>query len=168
MYPRNRCVINFNDKIILERILLHKNNYNAIYRDSLKYKFFLESDHIDIDKNTIEVLNNENGTISEHKIIPIGYHKKNKFIWNINTRDIIEDHIYQTDFPINIISTRLRSKIFSKKCRFTKIKYKNIIPYLVSITNPLFNVIHFDNDEKCIRYYFLISKEPIFICYPSY
>ena len=40
MFHNNRRVINFNDKIILERILLHKNNYNVIYRDSLKYKFF--------------------------------------------------------------------------------------------------------------------------------
>ena len=129
MFHNNRRVINFNDKIILERILLHKNNYNVIYRDSLKYKFFLESDHINNNKNTIELLNNENGIISEHKIIPIGYHKKNKFIWNIDTHDIIEDHIYQTDFPINIISTRLRSKIFSKNVDLLKLNIK--ILYLI-------------------------------------
>jgi hypothetical protein len=163
MFPRNRKIINFNDKIILQRILSHKNNYNVIYRNSLKYKFFLESDHIDIDKNTIEVLNNVNNVINTHKIIPIGYHKKNKFIWNINTYNIIENHIYQTNFPINIMSTKLRTKIFSKTCKFSKIEYRNIIPYLVSITNPIFNVIHFDNNEKSIRYYFLISKEPTFM-----
>ena len=129
MFHNNRRVINFNDKIILERILLHKNNYNVIYRDSLKYKFFLESDHINNNKNTIELLNNENGIISEHKIIPIGYHKKNKFIWNIDTHDIIEDHIYQTDFPINIISTRFRSKIFSKNVDLLKLNIK--ILYLI-------------------------------------
>jgi len=166
MFSNNRRIINFNDKIILQRILSHKNNYNVIYRNSLKYKFFLESDHIHNHKNTIELLNNENGIISTHKIIPIGYHKKNKFIWNTNMNYIMEDHIYQTNLPINIISQRLRAKIFSKKCKFTKITYKNIIPYLVSITNPIFNVIHFDNNEKSIRYYFLISKEPIFMCYP--
>jgi hypothetical protein len=166
MFPRNRRIINFNDKNILNRILLHKNRYNEIYRNSLNYKFFLESDHILNNKNTIEALKNKNGIISTHIIIPIGYHKKNKFIWHTDMNHIMEDHIYETNFPINIISRRLRTKIFSKKCKFTKIKYKNIIPYLASITNPIFNVIHFNNDEKSIKYYFLISKEPIFMCYP--
>lgn len=143
------------DKNFMRNLLIsYRNRYNYIMTKSvIKYKFFLKETHLKFNFTKIKAFNKETKTYEKYTFIPIGYHKNNKFIWRGSMNDIILNKLKNMQF-MNSISLKLINKIFAKKCKFSN-RYKKIIPYIVSISNPKFNLIQFTNNN--IMFYSLIN-----------
>lgn len=152
---RMRRNFNRNDRIFMRNLLIsYKNRYNYIMRQSLlKYKILLKKKHMKFDLTKIKVFDKDTKTYKKCTFIPVGYHKNNKFNWSGSMNNIILNRLKNTEF-MNDVSHKLINKLFSKKSKFSNV-YKKIIPYIVSIINPKFNLIQFSNNN--IIFYSLID-----------
>ena len=154
---RYRSFFSDSDKTYLNNILSYKNHYDYVSRTSSKYKIYLNRNNIVDDVSSVVILNKDTKIKNTHTFIPFGYLSNNKFIWKNGANSFFLDHLNRTNVSRNIGSRTLLTKLFKKKVKFNNWTYKYVIPYLISITNPKFNVIQFNNQSSGIIFFALIN-----------
>jgi len=141
--------------LFLDIFLKYKKNYDYVMNKSLKYDILLTKYNLISKITKIEVRQKNNS--KEYNFLPIGYIDKNKFIWINGMNKIFYDHFIKYKFNKIIMTKELVNYLFNDEI-FLNSKYKYIIPYIISFTNPSYNVIEF-TDINNIKFFCLIDLE---------
>jgi hypothetical protein len=150
-------IFNENDIMFFKCVMFNKKQFNKIIKKSLKYKFDFTIETIN-DNLPLKIIHKKTNKIIYSKIIIFGYTENNKFEWYRNINELIFQHIKKYDFNNNN-DTLLKlfnntQIIFDKKNK----KYIDVIPILIALTNPSFNVIRAHNENNDKQIYVLVDK----------
>jgi len=156
----NLRTIDSRNKLFFDTILEYEPFYEEMIQRSLEYNIQLTAEHFNNLQNiTVVGLNTTRscmfipvGTTNETNL---GYH----FNWyNQNTKDLIYDHINRYNFIENNHVTRNSLDYYFEDTVQLNDENRNIIPYLISITNPSFNLIRFRiNQNRNCHFYCMID-----------
>lgn len=139
--------------LFLDIFLKYKKNYDYIMNKSLKYEILLTEYNLIPKITKIKVYKKYNS--KEYNFLPIGYIDKNKFTWINGMNKIFYDHFIKYKFNKMYMTKELVNYLFNDKI-FLNSKYKYIIPYIISFTNPLYNIIEFIDTDN-IKFFGLIN-----------
>jgi hypothetical protein len=139
--------------LFLDIFLKYKKNYDYVMNKSLKYEILLTKYNLISKITKIEVYQKYNS--KEYNFIPIGYIDRNKFTWINGMNKIFYDHFIKYKFNKLYMTKELVNYLFNDEI-FLNSKYKYIIPYIISFTNPSYNVIEFI-DINNVKFFCLIN-----------
>ena len=142
-----------NDKKTIYNILKYKIFNDILIRKSLEYSIHLTIDNFIGSSNIVKI--SKNGSITENSIIPIGFFIKNDntFSWTNNVNyyfyvHFMKFHIYNNLNYQKYFSKKLLYDLFFNKEPINCGKYnKNIIPYIIGMISPGFNLIKFESND---------------------
>ena len=137
----------------LDIFLKYKKNYDYIMNKSLKYEILLTKYNLISKITKIEVY--QKYISKEYNFLPIGYIDKNKFSWINGMNKIFYDHFIKYNFNKRYATDSLINYLFNDIVLLNNI-YKYIIPYIISFTNPRYNVIEFI-DINNVKFFGLID-----------
>jgi hypothetical protein len=149
------------NQLFFNTILDYQPFYDEIMHKSYEYDIQLTSDHFTNNLPRVNVvgLNKTKRCtfipIGSKFPTPLGY----QFEWyNDNVKDLIQEHVNRYCFIENNYVTRNSINYYFEDNVQLNIENRNIIPYLVSITNPNFNVIRFQlNNGIEYNFYCMIN-----------
>jgi hypothetical protein len=134
-----------NEDLLFFSIILKscRETYEKVITDSLSYKLYLTKDIIDLKKTKIKVIDKTN-KISHKQIIPFGFYdeKKKIFSWYKCMKKDFYDHLIISGIKKTFDSLETIDKLFLDEVIIDK-KNHNVIPYVMAVFNPNFNVIRF-------------------------
>jgi hypothetical protein len=139
--------------LFLDIFLKYKKNYDYVMNKSLQYEILLTKYNLISKISKIEVYKKYNS--KEYNFLPIGYIDKNKFMWINGMNKIFYDHFIKYKFNKMYMTKELVNYLFNDEI-FLNSKYKYIIPYIISFTNPSYNVIEFI-DTNNVKFFCLIN-----------
>lgn len=128
------------DTKFLDFILKYKNYYEEVGLQSQQYKIELEHDNC-VNPESIMIISGK-----EYKCYPIGYIKDNVFTWKFGQNIVQRKHLVETSGLKDYVSQSTLDYLFSDQLELED-KYKLIIPYLLGMINPAYNVIEFRVSE---------------------
>ena len=145
--------MNYTDEdLLLFNIILKscRETYEKVINDSLSYKLDLTKDIIDFKKSKIKVID-KNNKISYKEIIPFGFYneKQTKFSWYKFIKKDFYDHLIISGIKQTFDSLETIDKLFLDEVIIDK-KNHNVIPYIMAVFNPNFNVIRFQAVDATI------------------
>jgi hypothetical protein len=146
-------IFSLEELFFLNLFLKYKKNYDYIKNKSHKYKIFLKKDNIIPYITKVKVL--DKYSLKEYNFIPLGYINKNKFIWIDGMNKIFENHFLKYNFNKLYLTDKLQNYLFNDNVTLLN-KHKYIIPYIISFTNPAYNVVEF-NDKNNVKFFGLID-----------
>lgn len=151
--------MNLNNKelLFLDIFLKYKKNYDYIINKSLKYKIFFKKDDVFHKMAKIQV--SHKSVLKEYNFIPIGYINKNNFVWINGMNKLFYDHFIVYPFNKKYLTKKLIKYLFNNEIDLED-KYKYIIPYIISFTNPAYNVIEFVDPDN-VKFFALIDLKII-------
>lgn len=141
------------DKQFFDVILSYSDKFEKGMNDTLKYELIVDPDIFETSKIT-GILN---GKSEKYTIVIIGSYdsKKKKFDY-VFPPNTFYDHLKEQFFEDMIGSSELHDKLFVKSVSIED-KYHIIIPYLISIYSPGFNLVRFGTPDGEHRLYALIN-----------
>ena len=137
----------------LDTVKTYKKCYTNVLLKSHLYKFLLRKENIKPKISKIRVKNNNH--ITYHDFIPIGFLIKNDFKWINGLNELFYEHFLKCDLE-KYISQDLINYLFNNNSINLSKKYRYVIPYLIAITNPAFNIIEY-RDDKNHRFFGLVK-----------
>ena len=136
--------------------------FNNIMNRSLEYNIQLMPEHVqpnNLRKITVITPNK----MRRCNFIPIGFEEQvsengRHFKWhNFEVRDLIKEHINSYLFVEHNYVSRNSLNYYFEDCVQLNYQNKNILPYLISITHPKFNIIRFTDNDSSYYYYCMIE-----------
>ena len=144
-----------NDSLLIYTILDKYTNYiNDCMKKTLEYKLNF------IPGKRTEIIAIKNGIETQHNFITIGfYHKdKNEFKFEKSINEILLNHILKKYDVINIFGSESTIKKLFKETVKMNFKEHTVIPCLISIFHPAFNIVKFEfTDKKNVIMYAMIK-----------
>jgi len=142
-----------NDKKTITHILEYGPFNDTVKRKSLAYRIDLTIENVIGSSNIVKIT--KNSTITENTIIPIGFFIKNDntFCWTNNVNyyfyvHFIKFHKYNNLNYLKYFSKKLLNDLFLNKNPIDCNKYnKNIIPYIIAMISPGFDLIKFVSND---------------------
>jgi hypothetical protein len=128
----------------LNAVKTYKKYHKNVLLASHRYKFLLRQKNIK--PKITQIMIKFNNHITYHKFIPLGFLVKNSFTWINGINEVFYEHFSKCDLE-KYISDDLISYLFKNKVNLHK-KYRYIIPYLISITNPMYNITEYRDDNN--------------------
>ena len=146
------------DERFLNNLMIYRRFHDILMDKSLKYKIDINKNNIDGSNLNVEVT--INGIKKECAFIPLGLFKDKTFTWMNDINVILYEHLllFHTYNNLEVekyVSKELLDYLFLRKSIPVGEKGGNILPYLIAITNPDFNVIRFSNKDE--KFYALIK-----------
>jgi hypothetical protein len=146
------------DKLFLKNIMNYRRFHDILMNKSLKYQININENNIDGSNLNVQVT--INGIKKECTFIPLGIFSNKTFSWMNDINVILYEHLLLFHRHNNLIVEKYVSKdlldyLFLRKSIPVGEKGGNILPYLIAITNPEFNVIRFSNKDE--KFYALIK-----------
>jgi hypothetical protein len=146
------------DDQFLKNLMSYRRFHNILMDKSLKYKIDINKKNIDGSNLNVEVT--FNGIKKECTFIALGIFKNKTFTWMNDINVILYEHLllfhkYNNLEVEKYVSKELLDYLFLRKNILVGEKGGNILPYLIAITNPEFNVIRFSNKDE--KFYALIK-----------
>lgn len=152
------------DKSFFDIILNYRKIFEKVITESLNYKIKLTKDVAQLKKTEVSIV--KNGKKSTTKIFLFGYHNKTeqKFRWFESMNETILNHIKKYDIE-NIFGTdTIIKKLFLNEIKIDN-EYHYVVPYLVAIFHPTFNLVRFEHDDIYIYAMIKLDIEDDFVFY---
>ena len=139
------------DELFLKNIMSYRRFHDRLMYKSLKYSIDINKNNIDGSNLNVEVT--FNGIKKICTFVPLGLFKNKTFNWMNDINVILYEHLLLFHIHNNLIIEKYVSKdlldyLFLRKSIPVGEKGGNILPYLIAITNPEFNVIRFSNKDE--------------------
>jgi hypothetical protein len=146
------------DERFLKNIMNYRRFHDILMEKSLKYKIDINENNIDGSNLNVKVT--INGIKKECTFIPLCLFKNKTLTWINDINIILYEHLLLFHRHNNLIIEKYVSKdlldyLFLRKSIPVGEKGANILPYIIAITNPEFNVIRFSNKDE--KFYALIK-----------
>jgi len=141
------------DKYFFDIVLAFKDKFEKVITDSLRYKLHINEETA----KTGKIIATKNGKETEHSIIIFGRYDRNKEVFEyLIPSNIIREHMEKQQFDKIVGNSGISNKLFNDKVKIEK-KYHYVIPYLISIYNPLFSLVRFTTENNKVDLYALID-----------
>lgn len=157
----NLRTIDSKNKLFFDTILEYEPFYEKMIYKSFEYSIQLTAEHFDNNlQNIIAIGPNKTKTCT---FIPLGNINETnlgyQFKWfNDYVKDLIHNHINRHLFVEDNYVTRNSLDYYFEDIVQLNEENRNIIPYLISITNPSFNLIRFCvNQNRNCHFYCMID-----------
>ena len=146
------------DERFLKNIMKYRRFHDILMNKSLKYSININENNIDGSDLNVEVTCN--GIKKMCTFVPLGLFKNKTFTWLNDINIILYEHLLLFHKHNNLIIEKYVSKdlldyLFLRRSIPVGEKGANILPYLIAINNPDFNVIRFSNKDE--KFYALIK-----------
>jgi hypothetical protein len=148
-----------NDERFFNAIRDYQPFFDNIVNQSLQYNIQLTPEHI-LENNLNKITVITPNKMRRCNYIPIGFEEQvsengHHFKWhNFNVRDLIRDHINDYLFVENNYVSRNSLNYYFENIVQLNNENKNILPYLISITHPKFNIMQFTDNNSSYYYYY--------------
>ncbi len=143
--------LNNKEKKFCDIVYKYRKYYEKVYIESLKYQIDVQVDNIKKPISKVKV-HGPNGNFTTDFIL-LGLSNKNTFIWRNSINKIFYDQIKKYNWITNGYVSKKFLDYFFTKNRFELLaKYKDLIIYIISITNPNYNLIKFTSENNISIY----------------
>ena len=151
-----------NDEQFFNAIRDYQPFFDNIVNQSLQYNIQLTPEHVsenNLNKITVITPNK----MRRCNFIPIGFEEQvsyngRHFKWHsFEGRDLIKEHINDYLFVENNYVSRNSLNYYFEDCVQLNYENRNILPNLISITHPKFNIIRFTDNDSSYYYYCMIE-----------
>ena len=151
-----------NDEQFFNAIRDYQPFFDNIVNQSLQYNIQLTPQHVsenNLNKITVITPNK----MRRCNFIPIGFEEQvsyngRHFKWHsFEDRDLIKEHINDYLFVENNYVSRNSLNYYFEDCVQLNYENRNILPNLISITHPKFNIIRFTDNDSSYYYYCMIE-----------
>ena len=132
----------------LNEVKKYKTFYTYVLNKSHRYRFILRKKNLK-NKITKIISRFNNRHITYYDFIPLGYLVGNNFTWINDMNIFFYKHFSKYDLEKCISDDLSRYLFSSDKINLSK-KYRYVIPYLIAIATPAFNVIEFRDNNNDI------------------
>jgi hypothetical protein len=136
--------------------------FNNIMNSTVEYNIQLTPEHIlEYNLNKITVITPNK--MRRCNFIPIGFEEQvsdngHHFKWHsFEGRDLIKEHINEYLFVEHNYISRNSFNYYFEDVVQLNYENRNILPYLISITHPKFNIIRFTDNQSSYYYYCMIN-----------
>jgi len=152
----NQSMMSIQEKFY-NAVLGYKPFYERTMDLSLKYDIQLRQEHINNIEHRINVTNKKKS--KDYTFIPVGTSTQTKFTWNNSSiKQLILEHINGYNFLTqNFISFNDLNEYFQDDVIQINDEKKAFLIYLMSITNPAFNLIKFSSPDNSVDFYAMID-----------
>jgi hypothetical protein len=142
------------DKKLLRFLCSYKENFEKIQKESLKYKFDINREAFETQKISAT---DKKGKKYVFEFIPVGVINGNTFNWYQN----INKSFYSSLMKVNIETFKKETihKLFNNGSITLDKEFVKVIPYILSILLPDFNVIEAVTPDKKTSLYFLANTK---------
>lgn len=137
------------DRILYAALTTVGHKYEKVMKESLKFK-------IEPTKNGKAIVTHKNKSY-ETDIFFIGKYDEqtHMFEWFLSMKDILLEHLYKHNLKQMFDDEEPLKKLFLDKVNVENFKY--IIPYIIAIFNPAFNIVRFESPDGRIKMYALMK-----------
>lgn len=137
------------DKLLFAAVLKYRDTFEKVITKSLKYQIKLTKDVAQLKKIKINVI--KNGENFTRNIFMLGYHNKSEeiFRWFNSMNEIALKHIQRHNIKDIFGSDTTIKKLFQPEIEISN-KYHYVIPYLVAIFNPAYNIVRFEHGDTYV------------------
>ena len=155
-------ITKYKDKKTIKHILEYKKFSNILLSKSLNYTIYLKIKNIDSSFSKVKTID-PNGLEKKSNIMPICFVKKNtnSLFWLNDNNYLFLDHLFKFHEYNSLnyrkyFSDKLLEQLFLSEEPIDTTKYdEKLIPYIVAMTNPNFDLIKFTDNN--IVFYALIE-----------
>lgn len=143
------------DKKLLLFLTYYKENFEKIQKESLKYKFDINREAFETKKISAT---DKKGKKYVFEFIPVGVLKEKTFTWyqDIN-KSFYSSIIKKVD--IEAFKKNTIQKLFNNGSITLDKEFVKVVPYILSILLPDFNVIEAVTPDKTTSFYFLANTK---------
>lgn len=149
------------DKIFISTLLKNCQKYlKDCMKKTLKYKIILEPN----ENNELVAFTIKKNVKTKHLFFPIGVYHNNEqeFRYYEGWNNILLEHVQKYDDIIKYDNTDIFSSTINKLFENTvKISPKDylVIPCLLALANPAFNIVEFETEDTNVKIYALIKLD---------
>ena len=136
--------------------------FDNIMNSSLGYNIQLTPEHV-LENNLNKITVITPNKMRRCNFIPIGFEEQvsdngHHFKWHsFEGRDLIKEHINEYLFVEHNYISRNSFNYYFEDVVQLNYENRNILPYLISITHPKFNIIRFTDNQSSYYYYCMIN-----------
>lgn len=146
------------EKILFDKIIKHcEDTYEEIIKQSLEYNLDLTPEIFELETNNIKVTD-KNNNVSYKNIIPVGLYDVKDMRFTLHEH--FKNNINSTSQVAGIEKILEFCDTFHKLLHNPIIiddKYHRVIPYLITLYNPNYNLVRFQDKGVAIKVYALVK-----------